>query len=88
MQTVSRFFARVDIVMAAAYRESSSKASNDSTVGGLADRDVFFVPMINEVIHRVSWYVTCSLSCLSQMIGFVLSFMTFRALARISCQRM
>jgi hypothetical protein len=53
MQTVSRFFARVDVVMAAAYREPSSKASNISTTDGLAQQDVFFVPMINEVIHRV-----------------------------------
>jgi hypothetical protein len=49
MQTISRFFIRVDIVMAAAYREPSSQASNDSTANRLAHQDVFFVPMISEV---------------------------------------
>jgi hypothetical protein len=49
MQTISRVFARVDVVMAAAHREPSSQASDHSTSNRLAHRDVFFVPMISEV---------------------------------------
>ncbi len=55
MQTVSRFFVRVDVVMAAAYRDPSSLSTKDSMANGHVHRDVVFVPMISEVIHEVPW---------------------------------
>jgi hypothetical protein len=52
MQTVSRFFVRVDVVLAA-YLAPSNDPLEDSRVKGNADQDYFFLPMISEVSHKL-----------------------------------
>jgi hypothetical protein len=55
MQTVSSLFARVDVVMAAAYRGNSSHSTKDDMANGYIHGDVVFVPLISEVFHECPW---------------------------------